>query len=45
MREAINERVKGVEKSAVSKQMGSIVRGRLTEVENKDVRERKKIKK
>jgi len=35
MREAKKERVKGAEKSAFSKQMGSTVRGRLTEVERK----------
>jgi hypothetical protein len=37
MREAKKERVKGAEKSAFSKlkQMGSKVRGRLTEVERK----------
>ncbi|KAE8055511.1 hypothetical protein FH972_012346 [Carpinus fangiana] len=35
MREAKNERVKGPEKSAVSKQTGSTVRGRLTDVERK----------
>ncbi|KAE8055512.1 hypothetical protein FH972_012347 [Carpinus fangiana] len=35
MREASNERDKGAEKSAVSEQKGSTVRGRLTEVERK----------